>query len=259
MAVNLNIQALLGAAATNGTSGTTAVQPDSNLTSSLLEKASQITQTVNASTVQAAVDRYEREDTASSEENSSATANTASGSAARAKLDVSNADKYAVTKMSAEDRAALVSQLKDEQESIQQNFLDKMTSGTIGKQYSLFQNANASLTQTSDGIWKFIASGNYTVDAETKKEAQEALSDPCPEGVPDVKKTSQRLFDFVAGMAGGDTAKMKSLQSAVETGYKDAEKTWGGTLPQISSDTMDATRKLFEEYYKQNDESDSNG
>ena len=97
MAVNLNIQALLGAAATNGTSGTTAVQPDSNLTSSLLEKASQITQTVNASTVQAAVDRYEREDTASSEENSSATANTASGSAARAKLDVSNADKYAVT------------------------------------------------------------------------------------------------------------------------------------------------------------------
>lgn len=256
MAVNLNIQALLGAAATNGTSGTTAVQPDSNLTSSLLEKASQITQTVNASTVQAAVDRYEREDTASSEENSSATANTASGSAARAKLDVSNADKYAVTKMSAEDRAALVSQLKDEQESIQQKFLDKMTSGTIGKQYSLFQNANASLTQTSDGIWKFIASGNYTVDAETKKEAQEAISE---DGYFGVKKTSQRLFDFVAGMAGGDTAKMKSLQSAVETGYKDAEKTWGGTLPQISSDTMDATRKLFEEYYKQNDESDSNG
>ena len=44
--------------------------------------------------------------------------------------------------------------------------------------------------------------------------------------------------------------KMKEMQKAVEEGYKLAEKAWGGELPEISKNTLDATNKLFEEYYK---------
>ena len=43
---------------------------------------------------------------------------------------------------------------------------------------------------------------------------------------------------------------MKKMQAAVEKGYKQATKAWGKDLPSISSDTLSATNKLFEEYYK---------
>lgn len=160
---------------------------------------------------------------------------------------VEQADRFAVTKMSEEDRGKLISALKDEQEQIQQSFLKKMAQGTLGEQYRQWSAANSELTRDGNGIWKFIASGNYTVDAETKQAAQEAISE---NGYYGIKKTSQRLFDFVAGMAGGDPERMKQLQAAVQDGYNEAMKAWGGELPQISKDTLDATNKLFDDYYK---------
>ncbi|ETP72448.1 hypothetical protein UYO_1520 [Lachnospiraceae bacterium JC7] len=163
-------------------------------------------------------------------------------------LDVSKADKFGVTKLSEADRAALVSQLKEEQESIQQKFLQKMTSGTIGEQFRQWSAANAHLTQDGDGIWKFIASGNYTVDAETKAAAQEAISEG---GYYSVENTSQRIFDFVAAMAGDNVELMQKLQSSVLDGYNEAAKAWGGDLPDICSKTLDATNQLFEDYYRE--------
>ena len=43
--------------------------------------------------------------------------------------------------------------------------------------------------------------------------------------------------------------KMKEMQEAFEKGFKQATKTWGKELPQISQDTHDAVNKLFEDYY----------
>ena len=85
------------------------------------------------------------------------------------------------------------------------------------------------------------------MDAATKKQAQEDISE---DGYYGVKQTSQRLFDFAKALAGDDVDKLKNMQSAIEKGYKKAEGTWGGELPQISKDTLDATNKLFDEYYK---------
>ncbi|OON84921.1 hypothetical protein BXO88_14965 [Oribacterium sp. C9] len=163
-------------------------------------------------------------------------------------LDVSKADKFGVTRLSEEDRRALVSQLKEEQETIQQKFLQKMTSGTIGEQFRQWSAANSHLTQDGDGIWKFIASGNYTVDAETKAAAQEAISEG---GYYSVENTSQRIFDFVAAIAGDNVGLMQKLQSSVLDGYNEATKAWGGDLPDICSRTLDATNQLFEDYYKE--------
>ncbi len=167
---------------------------------------------------------------------------------ARSLLDVSKADKYGVMKLSEEDRTELVSQLKDEQETIQAQFLQKMTQGTLGEQFRQWSAANSELTQDGDGIWKFIASGNYTVDAETKAAAQEAISEG---GYYSVENTSQRIFDFVSAMAGDNVELMQQFQSAVYDGYAEATKAWGGELPEISKQTLDATDKLFEDYYKQ--------
>ena len=42
---------------------------------------------------------------------------------------------------------------------------------------------------------------------------------------------------------------MKKMESAMEKGFRQAMGAWGKELPQISQDTMDASRKLFSDYY----------
>jgi hypothetical protein len=152
---------------------------------------------------------------------------------------------YSINKMSKEDRDALVKQLKDDELNRQQSLLD-IVNKTLGQQATKFTLANLT-GEEDDSFWKYIAEGNYEVDEETRKKAQEDISE---DGYWGVKQTSQRMFDFASALAGDDVDKMKEMQAAIEKGYKAATKAWGRDLPSISNDTMDATNKLFEEYYK---------
>lgn len=148
---------------------------------------------------------------------------------------------YSINKMSKEDRVALVKQLKADQES-RQNSLTNLVSQMLGKQAGVYGIANG-----DDSIWKIFANGNFTVDAATKAQAQEDISE---DGYWGVKQTSQRLFDFASALAGDDEDKMRQMQSAMEKGFKQATSAWGRNLPDISNQTLDAANKLFEEYYK---------
>lgn len=146
---------------------------------------------------------------------------------------------YSINKMSAEDRANLVAQLKADQASREASFLN-IVQQTLSGQVKTF-------SMTSEDMWKKLASGDFTVDAATKKQAQEDIGE---DGYWGVKQTSQRLFDFASALAGDDPEKMKKMQAAMEKGFKEATKTWGKDLPSISSDTLSAANKLFEDYYK---------
>lgn len=148
---------------------------------------------------------------------------------------------YSINKMSKEDRAALVKQLKADQES-RQNSLTNLVSQMLGKQAGVYGIANG-----DDSIWKIFANGNFTVDEAAKAQAQEDISE---DGYWGVKQTSQRLFDFASALAGDDEDKMRQMQSAMEKGFKQATSAWGRDLPDISNQTLDAANKLFEEYYK---------
>lgn len=148
---------------------------------------------------------------------------------------------YSINKMSKEDRAALVKQLKADQES-RQNSLTNLVSQMLGKQAGVYGIANG-----DDSIWKIFANGNFTVDEAAKVQAQEDISE---DGYWGVKQTSQRLFDFASALAGDDEDKMRQMQSAMEKGFKQATSAWGRDLPDISNQTLDAANKLFEEYYK---------
>ena len=97
-----------------------------------------------------------------------------------------------------------------------------------------------------ESIWKFLASGKFTVDPATKAQAQ---ADIAEDGYWGVKQTSQRLFDFASALAGDDVEKMKEMQAAMKKGFEKAEKTWGSALPEISRQTMDAANKLFDDYF----------
>ena len=147
---------------------------------------------------------------------------------------------YSINKMSKEERAALVNQLKADTEQRQSQFLD-IVRKTISGQASAFGKAN------NDSIWRTLASGNFTVDAATKAQAQKDIGE---DGYWGVKQTSQRLFDFASALAGDDVEKMKKMQAAMEKGFKQATHTWGSELPSISQDTLSAANQLFDDYYK---------
>ena len=146
---------------------------------------------------------------------------------------------YSINKMSKEERAALVNQLKADAEQRQSQFLD-IVRKTISGQAGAFGKAN------DVSIWRTLASGNFTVDAATKAQAQKDIGE---DGYWGVKQTSQRLFDFASALAGDDPEKMKKMQEAMEKGFKQATKSWGGKLPGISQDTLAAANKLFDDYY----------
>ena len=147
---------------------------------------------------------------------------------------------YSINKMSEEDRANLVQQLKADQENRMKQLLD-IVQQTLNGQGKTF-----AIATDDDSIWKLFANGEVTVDEAARKQAQEDISE---DGYWGVKQTAQRLFDFASALAGDDVESMKNMQKAMERGYKEATAAWGRDLPQISKDTLAAANKLFEDYY----------
>ena len=97
-----------------------------------------------------------------------------------------SADTKVTNKMSDSERAALVESLKSDLDNQMSRFTNMMMQ-TFNKQ------GITGLTAGSDAFWRQIASGNFTVDAQTKAEAQQAISE---DGYWGVKQTSQRIFDM---------------------------------------------------------------
>ncbi len=95
----------------------------------------------------------------------------------------------------------------------------------------------------ANDIWSILSSGNFTVDAATKAQAQADIAD---DGYWGVSQTSQRILDFATALTGGDPDQIEKMRSAFLKGYKQAEKTWGGNLPGICKQTYDAVLKGFD-------------
>ena len=141
---------------------------------------------------------------------------------------------YSINKMSAEDRAALVSKLKQE-DANRRNQLTSLVQKMFSKQ--------AGVAKLSD---LFSPENLKNVSAADIAQAKEDISE---DGYYGVKQTSQRLFDFASALAGDDPEKMKEMQAAMEKGFKKAEKAWGGKLPDICQETLSAANKLFDDYF----------
>lgn len=96
---------------------------------------------------------------------------------------------------------------------------------------------------TADDIWSFLRTGNFTVDAATKAQAQ---ADIAEDGYWGVEQTSDRIVDFAKALCGGDPDKIEEMKAAFEKGFKQAQETWGGELPEISQRTYDAVFEKFD-------------
>lgn len=147
-------------------------------------------------------------------------------------------EKTSYTKDS--DRTKIIQQLKAD-DAVRQQQLLNIVNKMMGKQAKSYGIANSDNDENS--IWSFLSKGDFTVDAATKAQAQEDISE---NGYWGVYQTSERILDFAKALAGDDPDKLESMRAAFEKGYAQAEKTWGGELPEISKQTYDAVMKGFD-------------
>lgn len=152
---------------------------------------------------------------------------------------VKSSDKNAVTKKM---DSALVAKLKADSE----NRINQMQS-LVEK---MFQKQGITIG-TADDMWKQLASGNFTADAETIAQAKEDISE---DGYWGVNQTSDRIFDFAMALSGGDEEKMQQMKEAVEKGFKMATKSWGQDLPDISNKTYDSVMKKFDDFFNKGED-----
>ncbi|MCR5527129.1 MAG: hypothetical protein K6F39_07075 [Lachnospiraceae bacterium] len=98
---------------------------------------------------------------------------------------------------------------------------------------------------SDESIWKFLASGDYEVSPEVKAQAQEDIAEG---GYWSVEETSDRIVDFAIALSGNDSSKADELLEAFKKGYEQAEKLWGGELPEISKKTFDSVLDKFDQW-----------
>lgn len=98
---------------------------------------------------------------------------------------------------------------------------------------------------TADSMWSFLVKGDFTVDAETKAQAE---ADIAEDGYWGVEQTSDRILDFAKALSGNDPEKADLLLDAFKKGFEEATKTWGDELPDISQRTYDAVVEKFENW-----------
>ena len=139
---------------------------------------------------------------------------------------------------------ALIEQLKADQEANKQRLLD-MVHDTLSDQLSAFKAANG---DDEDSIWRFLASGKFTVSAAAKEEAQKAISE---DGFYGVKNTSDRILEMAKALTGGDPDKIEDMRNAFKKGFEQATKSWGQALPDISNKTYDAVMEGFDNWAKE--------
>jgi hypothetical protein len=118
-----------------------------------------------------------------------------------------------------------------------------LTSQTVKTNQSAGQSFSQIIEKYNGNLKNFIQS--MKVDSATSTAAQDAISE---DGYWGVKQTAARAIDFAKSLAGGDPEKLATLKAAIEKGYQEAEKSWGGTLPGICYQTKDAIMKGLDEW-----------
>jgi len=86
------------------------------------------------------------------------------------------------------------------------------------------------------------------VDGEARAEAERLLAE---DGELGVKAVSARIVSFARALSGGDKSKLAELRAAIEKGFREAERIFGGELPQICRDTFDEVMRQLDEWERE--------
>lgn len=83
------------------------------------------------------------------------------------------------------------------------------------------------------------------IDSDAVEQAKLSISE---DGEYGVKAVSDRIVDFAIAISGNDKEKLSELKAAIDKGFKEAEKAFGGTLPDICYETYDETIKKLDKW-----------
>lgn len=90
---------------------------------------------------------------------------------------------------------------------------------------------------------------NKPISELSVNEASELIS---ADGYFGINKTSQRIVDFVLKGAGDDIDRLRAGREGVLNGFAEAEKLWGGKLPDISYETLSKSLEIIDEKIREN-------
>jgi hypothetical protein len=118
--------------------------------------------------------------------------------------------------------------------------------GTQGDGFDLLRGLVLNMFKEQGIDYKIVADdAEIDISTLTPEKAQDLVAD---DGYFGVEKTSERIFDFAVGIAGGDPARIDAIREGVETGFQEAFDAFGGWLPDISYDTYDAVMNKLDDW-----------
>jgi hypothetical protein len=100
--------------------------------------------------------------------------------------------------------------------------------------------------QAYDDFQGFLSDIGYKGKPIAELSKDEAAALVAEDGIFGVKQTSERIANFVISGAGGDEDRLRAGRDGMLQGFKDAEKMWGGKLPEISQKTMQAATEMVD-------------
>lgn len=95
----------------------------------------------------------------------------------------------------------------------------------------------------SQSIFDILKSGKVEFSAS---DIAQAKKDVAEDGYWGVEQTADRLYSFAYALAGGDPGKADTLMNAIDKGFKQATKSWGGKLPDICQQTYDRVKEKMD-------------
>lgn len=109
------------------------------------------------------------------------------------------------------------------------------------------------LLKSQGKTFKDVLSGKeeLVVDEKTRVAAQQAISE---DGECGVQAVSDRIVAFAKAISNDNPEMYDKLMSAIEEGFAQAEKAFGGQLPEICQKTHDEVRRKMEEWKSGKDE-----
>lgn len=90
--------------------------------------------------------------------------------------------------------------------------------------------------------WSFR---DIEVTEEMRAEAQEMIDEG---GYYSVEEVASRILDFAVAITGGDPAQIDLMRNAIQRGFDQAERMFGGELPEITHETHAAVMNGFDEW-----------
>ncbi|MDQ7045562.1 MAG: hypothetical protein Q9M32_06605 [Sulfurimonas sp.] len=144
------------------------------------------------------------------------------------------------------------------------NFTEKISKGDAAEiREQITQNANDMMLKSTtvqsslvgkkddfasqyEGFQSFLKDIGYEGKPLAELSQAEATELVSEDGIFGISQTSERIANFVISGASGDEDRFRAGRAGMIEGFKQAEKMWGGELPEISQKTMQAAIEMVD-------------